>query len=75
MQREILDLLRRLQDAHGLSYVFITHDLAVARAMADRLAVMRMGRIVETGRAAQVFAHPQSEYARALIAAAGIGPA
>ena len=75
VQREILDLLRRLQDAHGLSYVFITHDLAVARAMADRLAVMRMGRIVETGRAAQVFAHPQSEYARALIAAAGIGPA
>ena len=75
VQREILELLRRLQNEHGLSYIFITHDLAVARAMADRLAVMRAGRIVETGVAAEVFAAPKTEYARALIAAAGFGRA
>ena len=75
VQREILELLRRLQDEHGLSYLFITHDLAVARAMADRLAVMRAGTIVETGAAAELFADPKTEYARALIAAAGLAQA
>ena len=55
VQRDILDLLRRLQDEHGLSYLFITHDLAVARAMADEVAVMREGKIVEQGLTRQIF--------------------
>ena len=73
VQRDILALLRRLQDEHGLSYLFITHDLAVARAMADEVAVMREGKIVERGFTRQIFDAPRTDYARALIAAAASG--
>ena len=71
VQRNILALLRRLQDEYGLSYLFITHDLTVARAMADEVAVMREGKIVERGPTRQIFETPQTAYTRALIAAAG----
>ena len=66
VQREILALLRRLQDAHGLTYLFITHDLAVVRAMADEVMVMREGRIVERGAdGGDLFAPARGLYPRA----------
>ena len=67
---EILALLQRLQDAHRLSYVFITHDLAVIRAMADEIVVMKDGRLVEQGPAAELLARPRADYTRQLLAAA-----
>ncbi len=73
VQREILALLRRLQDEHGLTYLFITHDLAVVRAMADEVLVMREGRVVERGATAAIFERPEAEYTRALVAAAQMG--
>jgi oligopeptide transport system ATP-binding protein len=72
VQREILTLLRALQDAHGLTYIFITHDLAVVRAMADEILVMRGGKIVERGPTAAIFERPENEYTRALMEAAGV---
>ena len=71
IQRQIVELLRRLQDEYGLSYLFISHDLAMVRAMADTILVMKDGRIVEQGQTADLFERPRSEYARTLIAAAG----
>jgi ABC-type microcin C transport system duplicated ATPase subunit YejF len=70
VQREILALLRALQDAHGLSYIFITHDLAVVRAMADEILVMKSGKIVERAPTAAIFERPEKEYTRALMRAA-----
>ncbi len=70
VQAQIVDLLRRLQVAHGLAYLFISHDLRVVRALAHRIVVMRAGRIVEAGDTEAVFAAPQDEYTRTLIAAA-----
>jgi oligopeptide transport system ATP-binding protein len=69
---DILALLRSLQVARGLAYLFITHDLAVARSIADEILVMREGRIVERGVAADIFERPRHEYTRALIAAADL---
>lgn len=66
---QILALLVRLQRQLGLALLFISHDLAVVRAVSHRIAVMAAGRIVETGPADQVLARPQSEIARRLIAA------
>jgi ABC-type microcin C transport system duplicated ATPase subunit YejF len=74
VQRDIVDLLRDLQTKHGLAYVFISHDLAVVRAMADRIMVMRAGRIVEQGDTAQIMQRPREAYTRALIAAAFLEP-
>ncbi len=74
VQADVLRLLRRLQDARGLSYLFITHDLAVIRAMADRVAVMKDGRIVEEGTAAQVIGAPREAYTRDLVASALLPP-
>ncbi|MBX4950683.1 ABC transporter ATP-binding protein [Rhizobium binae] len=65
----ILELLVELQKEHGLACLFISHDLAVVRAVSHRIAVMDGGRIVETGRAAAVVAAPQSDAGRALVAA------
>ncbi|HVW93965.1 MAG TPA: ABC transporter ATP-binding protein [Devosia sp.] len=70
VQALIVDLLRELQRRHGLTYLFISHDLRVVRALASDLLVMRDGRVVEAGPAAQIFAAPQSDYTRALMAAA-----
>ena len=70
VQAQIVDLLRDLQKARGLSYLFISHDLKVGRALASALIVMRNGRIVEAGAAVDIFKAPQSEYTRALFAAA-----
>ncbi len=67
VQKQVLELLRRLQDAHGLSYLFITHDLRVIRAVAHRIAVMREGKVVEQGDTAGVFANPREDYTRQLL--------
>jgi microcin C transport system ATP-binding protein len=70
VQTQIVDLLRDLQRRHNLGYLFISHDLRVVRAMAHKLIVMRNGDVVEAGTADQIFDAPQTEYARALMAAA-----
>jgi len=71
VQVQIVDLLRDLQRKHGLAYLFISHDLRVVRAMAHKVVVMKQGDVVEMGSAQQLFEAPQTEYTRALIAAAG----
>ena len=71
IQRQIVELLRRLQAEHKLSYIFISHDLAMVRAMADYILVMKDGQIVEQGQTPDLFERPQTDYARTLIAAAG----
>ena len=70
VQAEIVDLLRKLQDERDLSYMFISHDLRVVRAMAHDLIVMKDGKVVESGAAADIFDNPQEEYTKALLEAA-----
>jgi microcin C transport system ATP-binding protein len=70
VQKQVLELLAELQRRHGLSYIFISHDLAVIRAMAHRVMVMRRGRVVEEGEAEALFAAPREAYTRELLAAA-----
>jgi len=70
IQAQIVDLLRDLQKRHSLTYLFISHDLRVVAALASNLIVMRHGKVVEGGPAAELFAHPKSDYTRALFAAA-----
>jgi microcin C transport system ATP-binding protein len=70
IQSQIVDLLRDLQIRKSLTYLFISHDLKVVTALASRVMVMREGKVVEEGPAAEVFANPKSEYTRALFAAA-----
>lgn len=69
VQAQILRLLRDLRERHGLSMLFISHDLAVTAQTADRVAVMRHGHILETNTAAELFRAPQADYTRALLAA------
>lgn len=70
VQAQIVDLLRELQQKHDLSYVFISHDLRVVRAMAHDLIVMKDGQVVESGPAADIFANPQHDYTKTLLDAA-----
>ncbi len=70
VQKEIVELLRSLQKAHGLAYVFISHDLAVVRALSDEIMVMKSGKVVERGTAEEIFERPREDYTRDLIAAA-----
>ncbi|SHI34341.1 ABC transporter ATP-binding protein [Wenxinia saemankumensis] len=67
VQGEILNLMSDLQAEHGLSYLFITHNLPVVRHVADRIAIMYLGRIVEAGPAAEIFAAPAHPYTAALV--------
>jgi microcin C transport system ATP-binding protein len=70
VQAQIVDLLREIQTRHNLSYIFISHDLRVVRALADEVMVMKAGKIIEHGPAERIFDAPQEAYTRALIAAA-----
>ena len=69
VQAQVLNLLRDLQDELGLSYVFISHDLAVVRFISDEVLVMKDGRVVEQASAAQILAAPQQDYTRRLLGA------
>jgi ABC-type oligopeptide transport system ATPase subunit len=72
IQAQILNLLKDLQRDFGLTYLFISHDLAVVRTMSDRIAVMNQGKLVEIGTAEQVYREPRDEYTKALFAAVPI---
>jgi peptide/nickel transport system ATP-binding protein/oligopeptide transport system ATP-binding protein len=69
IQAQILNLLRRLQSDFNLTYVFISHDLSVIRQIADRVAVMYIGRVVELGDAEAIYSHPRHPYTAALLSA------
>ncbi len=69
VQAQILNLLRELQRERGLSYLFITHNIGVVEYIADEVAVMQSGRIVEAGSTAAVLGSPQEAYTRNLLAA------
>ena len=73
IQKAIVELLRDLQSRHGLAYLFVSHDLATVRAMADRIAVMKDGKIVEEGETETLLANPRGDYTRRLLAAAFTG--
>jgi oligopeptide transport system ATP-binding protein len=70
VQKQIVDLLRDLQARHGLAYLFISHDLAVVRALSDYIMVMKSGKVVEEGSVNDIFDHPQADYTKELMAAA-----
>ncbi|MEN3791750.1 ABC transporter ATP-binding protein [Fulvimarina sp. MAC3] len=70
VQAQVVDLLRDLQEKHNLAYLFISHDLKVVRALANEVIVMRNGEVVERGSADQIFDAPQTDYTKALMAAA-----
>ncbi len=70
VQAQIVDLLRELQHRHRLAYLFISHDLRVVKALADAVLVLKDGRVVEHGAAADIFERPREAYTRALMAAA-----
>jgi len=69
VQAQVLNLLKDLQQSRGLTFLFISHDLSVIRFMADMIAVMRQGEIIEFGAAERIYAAPQEQYTRQLIAA------
>ena len=70
VQVQIVDLLRELQRKHGLAYLFISHDLRVVRAMAHKVMVMKQGDVVEMGDGDKIFDAPETDYTKALMAAA-----
>ncbi|MFD0773582.1 ABC transporter ATP-binding protein, partial [Streptomonospora algeriensis] len=70
VQAQVLNLLAELQAELGVSYVFISHDLSVVRHVADRVAVMYLGQVVETGRTEEIFASPRHPYTAALLSSA-----
>ncbi len=65
----MINLMGRLQDEFDLSYIFIAHDLSIVRHISDRVGVMYLGRIVETGRDAEIYDHPTHPYTQALLSA------
>ena len=69
-QKQVLELLQRLQRERGLSYLLITHDIAVIRAMAHQVLVMQGGQVVESGEAGQILERPQQAYTQLLVEAA-----
>ncbi|MEU2064295.1 dipeptide ABC transporter ATP-binding protein [Streptomyces sp. NPDC013455] len=69
VQAQVINLLARLQAEFALSYVFIAHDLSIVRHISDRVGVMYLGRIVETGRDAEIYEHPTHPYTQALLSA------
>jgi microcin C transport system ATP-binding protein len=70
VQAQIVDLLRDLQERHQLAYLFISHDLKVVRALADEVIVLKNGKVVEQGPAAQIFSAPKEVYTQTLMTAA-----
>jgi peptide/nickel transport system ATP-binding protein len=70
VQAQIIELLRKLQDERGLSYVFISHDLKVVRALCHRVIVMQQGKIVEEGPVDDILTHPKTAYTKRLVRAA-----
>ncbi len=75
VQAQILNLLRDLQKRHNMAILFITHDLGIVRRMADEVAVMKLGRVVETGRTEEIFTAPRHDYTKMLIVAEPSGAA
>ena len=69
VQAQVLNLLRDLKEQHSLTYLLISHDLDVVRYMCDDIAVMKMGAVVEHGKATDVLDRPEHDYTRTLIAA------
>ena len=69
IQAQVINLMRELQQRFGLAYIFISHDLAVVKHIADRIAVMYLGKIVETATTDELFANPRHPYTRALLSA------
>ncbi|NYH80255.1 oligopeptide transport system ATP-binding protein [Actinopolyspora biskrensis] len=67
IQAQVMNLLGELQSEFGLSYIFIAHDLGVVRHLSDRVAVMYLGKVVETGTEDQIYEHPQHPYTQALL--------
>lgn len=70
VQSQIIDLLRDLQRKHNLSYLFISHDLKVVKALCEEVIVMKSGKVIERGTSDQIFSNPQEEYTQALLKAA-----
>lgn len=70
IQKQVVELLRDLQTAHGLTYLFISHDLAVVRALSDTVMVMQRGKVVEAGPADAIFEDPKQDYTKELVGAA-----
>jgi peptide/nickel transport system ATP-binding protein len=70
VQAQIIELLRKLQDERGLSYLFISHDLKVVRALCHRVMVMQFGKVVEEGPVDEVLSNPRTDYTRRLVRAA-----
>ena len=67
IQNQILDLLNSLQDKYNLSYIFISHDMKIIKAMSDYIMVLKNGKIIEEGRADSIFSSPKEQYTHELL--------